>query len=108
MKRIISLFTAHPASVGETYLQHLVSAFGFSSRMMTASICCFIHGLMPFLFVRTGSKAVTELHDRMVVNRSRDAARSRPNSPQGAVDPSARPQQPVRLSRGVASRSQWC
>jgi hypothetical protein len=65
------LFTAHPASVGETYFQHLGRATSFGLRMVGAGLCCLVHGLLPFLFVRTGSSAVTELHDRMVVNRSR-------------------------------------
>jgi hypothetical protein len=34
--------------------------------------------LLPFLFVRTGSRAITELHDRMVVNRQRQAAHAAP------------------------------
>ena len=67
----MSWFTGHPASVGETYLQHLVSAWGFSLRMIGAGSCCFVHGLLPFLFVRTGSDTVARLHDRMVLNRAR-------------------------------------
>jgi hypothetical protein len=69
------LFTDHPATVGETYLQHLASAWGFSWRMMLASIACLIHALLPFLFEKTGSRAITQLHDRMVVNRHRQARR---------------------------------
>ncbi len=71
MKAFTSLFTAHPASVGETYLQHLASASRYSLRMIGAGICCLVHGVLPFLFVKTGSAAVSALHDRMVVNRPR-------------------------------------
>lgn len=71
MKRFISRFSDHPASVGETYVQHLVSASGFAFRMFGAGICCLVHGLLPFLFVRTGSDAITRLHDRMVMDRGR-------------------------------------
>lgn len=71
MKRLTSPFSDHPASVGETYAQHLASASRFSLRMMGAGICCFVHGLLPFLFVKTGSNTVIRLHDRMVVNRDR-------------------------------------
>ena len=70
------LFTEHPASVGETYFQHLAAAWGFSWRMMLASLACLIHALLPFLFEKTGSRAITLLHDRMVVNRDRRAGRS--------------------------------
>lgn len=73
-------FTDHPASVGETYWQHLASAWGFSWRMMLASLACLVHALLPFLFEKAGSRAITGLHDRMVVNRrqqpARDAAQS--------------------------------
>lgn len=71
MKRLTSLFTEHPASVGETYVQHLGSATRFSLAMFGAGLCCLLHGLLPFLFVRTGSSTVTRLYDRMVLNRSR-------------------------------------
>jgi hypothetical protein len=73
-----NLFTDHPTTVGETYWQHLAAAWGFSWRLMAASLACLIHALLPFLFVRTGSRAITELHDRMVVNRQRQAARAAP------------------------------
>jgi hypothetical protein len=38
--------------------------------MVFAGLACIVHGLLPFLFVRTGSRAIAELNDRMVVNRS--------------------------------------
>ena len=68
------LFTDHPATVGETYWQHLGVAWGFSWRLMAAAAACLVHALLPFLFVKTGSRAISELHDRMVVNRQRQAA----------------------------------
>jgi hypothetical protein len=37
--------------------------------MVLAGVACILHGLLPFLFVRTGSRAVAELHERMVINR---------------------------------------
>lgn len=65
------LFTDHPASVGETYGEHLAMATGFGVRMILGGFACLIHGLLPFLFVRTGSAQVSTLHDRMVANRRR-------------------------------------
>lgn len=65
------LFTEHPASVGETYLQHLCAATGFSVRMFGGAIACFIHALLPFTFQHTGSDSITCLYDRMVTNRRR-------------------------------------
>ena len=65
------LFTKHPEAVGETYGEHLAMASGFGLRMIGAGLACLVHGLLPFLFVKTGSVAITELHQRMVASRSR-------------------------------------
>lgn len=62
-------FTEHPRSVGETYLQHLHSAWSFSAAMIGGGLACFVHGLFPFLCTTTGSSAIRRLHERMVVNR---------------------------------------
>ena len=64
-------FTEHPASVGETYGQHFVSAMGFSLSMLKAAFCCGVHAILPFCFEKKGSDCITGLHDRMVTNRSR-------------------------------------
>ena len=66
---LIRAFTEHPASVGESYGEHLGRATYFGLRMLLAGMACLLHGLFPFLFVRTGSRAIGELHERMVVNR---------------------------------------
>jgi hypothetical protein len=66
---LIRAFTEHPASVGESYLEHLFRAMYFGVRMVFAGVACLVHGVLPFLFVRTGSRAIAELNDRMVVNR---------------------------------------
>ena len=67
---IVRLFTDHPASVGESYTQHMGQALYFGSRMVLAGLACLIHGVLPFLFVRTGSRAIAELNDRMVSRRA--------------------------------------
>ena len=67
------MFTEHPAAVGETYLQHLGQASGFGFRMIYAGFACLLHGLLSFACVRTGSTAISCLHERMVVNRQRAA-----------------------------------
>lgn len=70
-------FTEHPESVGETYGQHMVMAFGFSAQLFKAAFACGIHALLPFLFEKTGSECIDCLHERMVTNRNRrKAARS--------------------------------
>lgn len=67
---IFRCFTAHPATVGESYGEHLVTATSFGSRMVLAGIACMLHGLLPFLFVRTGSRAVSELNAQLAARRS--------------------------------------
>jgi len=73
---MLDLFKEHPATVGETYFEHMGMASSFGLRMVTAGMACLLHGLFPFLFVKTGSKAIADLHDRMVVNRHRAGARA--------------------------------
>lgn len=65
------LFTEHPASVGESYGEHFVVASGFGVRMILGGFACLIHGVFPFLFVKTGSRQVSTLHERMVASRRR-------------------------------------
>jgi hypothetical protein len=63
------LFTEHPASVGETYFQHLCAASSFAIQMFAGGIACFLHALFPFAFRHTGSDCITSLHERMVQHR---------------------------------------
>lgn len=42
-------FTDHPATVNETYVQHMGTAFGFGASMLVGSLACFVHGLFPWL-----------------------------------------------------------
>ena len=64
-------FSEHPQSVGETYFEHLGAATRFSGGLALASAACLIHGLLPFLFVSTGSRQVRRLHDAMITHRRR-------------------------------------
>ncbi len=79
------IFTEHPASVGESYWQHLVRAWSFGGRMVLAGLACMVHSLLPFTFVRTGSQAVEELNMQMQAVKRRAVAVG-PSSPvaQGA------------------------
>lgn len=74
--RLSRLFTEHPATVGETYLEHLCVATGFAVTMVLGGLACFLHALFPFAFVKTGSECISRLYDRMVVNRNTHAQRA--------------------------------
>jgi hypothetical protein len=66
-----SLFSGHPSSVGESYVSHLVSASRFAFKMIFGGIACLLHALFPFLFIKTASALITELHDSMLTNRQK-------------------------------------
>jgi Family of unknown function (DUF6356) len=68
-----TLFTAHPASVGETYGEHFASATYFSRQLLVAAAACFVHALLPFLFEKTASSILRRLHERMVISRHKTA-----------------------------------
>ena len=69
--KLVKMFKDHPSSVGENYAQHLVHASSFGLRMVLGGLACIVHGLLPFLFVKTGSKQITTLHGQMVTNRNK-------------------------------------
>jgi hypothetical protein len=71
---IKKLFTDHPASVNESYFEHLCSAMSFTLTMFIATLASLTHAFLPFLCVTTGSRKITELHDRMVSNRIHNLA----------------------------------
>ena len=58
-------FTDHPASVDESYGQHLRVAGWYGARMVGAGLACLVHAVFPFAFVRTGSATINRLHGHM-------------------------------------------
>lgn len=68
---MFEFFTKHPRSVGETYLEHMEMAAGFGVAMIVGGLACLVHALVPAWFERTGSRIISHLHTRMVVNRRR-------------------------------------
>ena len=65
MSMSIDAFTRHPATVGETYGEHLAFASGIGGRLVLAGLACLVHGIFPFLFERTGSRTIIALHARV-------------------------------------------
>lgn len=66
-----NLFIDHPASVNETYFQHMFAALGFCGRFALGALVALIHAFLPFLFCRTGSRIIADLHQNMVTHRQR-------------------------------------
>lgn len=68
-------FTAHPASVGQSYIQHGRFALRFGLRMLFGGLAAIVHAAFPFLFVTTASRVLDELNARL------DRASRRASSP---------------------------
>ena len=71
-------FVDHPATVGETYGEHMRQASGFGFAMIGGGLACLVHAVLPFAFVTRGSETIARLYDRMITNRSRHAAKAAP------------------------------
>jgi len=67
-------FTAHPASVGETYGEHYRFAFRFGAQMTLGGIAAMIHALLPFLFITTASRTLDGLNSLRTRGARADAA----------------------------------
>ncbi len=62
-------FLDHPASVGESYFEHLFAAAAFGARMVAGGIACMIHAVLPFAFVRTGGDTIRSLNEEIADRR---------------------------------------
>jgi len=61
---------SHLGDAGEGYFEHMGHAFSFSRRMIGAGFGCFLHGIFPNYFCKTGSSCIEVLHDEMVIKRA--------------------------------------
>lgn len=59
---IVKLFTAHPASVEESYLEHAAFAGRFSLALFGAACAALVHAVLPFAFEKTASRTVARLY----------------------------------------------
>jgi hypothetical protein len=69
-------FIEHPSSVGEDYFEHQRMALSFALPMIAAGCACVIHAFIPGLFVRTGSRTIADLHQRMVLARGKSESKA--------------------------------
>ena len=68
-------FTAHPRSVGETYLEHALFAGRYGVKMAAGGVAAILHGIFPFLFKTTGSRITRELNATLEASAARQQAR---------------------------------
>ncbi|MDR7038459.1 hypothetical protein J2X36_003223 [Methylobacterium sp. BE186] len=59
------LFTEHPSSLGESYMQHMRASLSYAVPLLGASLAAFVHAAFPFLFKTAASASVKRLYNRM-------------------------------------------
>jgi hypothetical protein len=64
MTRLTNLFTAHPASVDESFGEHFLFALKFSGLLFAAAGAALIHAILPFTFEKTASKIIAKLYNK--------------------------------------------
>lgn len=62
-------FTDHPREQGESYGEHMAVAFRFGLRLLAAGGAACVHGVAPFLFKKTASRAICEMHAELAATR---------------------------------------
>jgi len=55
-------FTEHPADTGETYPQHLWFTTKMAFRFLMTMLVVLIHGVFPFLLMRTSSAQIEDMY----------------------------------------------
>ncbi len=65
MTRILDAFTAHPASVNESYFEHFLFALTFAAWLFAAACAALVHAALPFLFEKTASGIIRRLYARI-------------------------------------------
>ena len=73
-----NIFTKHPKSVDETYLQHFFHAMSFSCLLFSLSLKALVHAVLPFCYETAVSNKIKSLSDEMQ-KRKDDARREMEN-----------------------------
>lgn len=60
-----TLFFDHPATVGETYFEHMRFAASFSFWLILAGLAALVHAIIPAFFETTASRILKRLHARI-------------------------------------------
>ena len=64
MTKVLNLFTAHPASVDESFGEHFFFALKFASLLFAAAGAALVHAILPFMFEKTASKIIAKLYHK--------------------------------------------
>jgi hypothetical protein len=69
LQRVKAIFTRHPESVGESYIEHLLFAGSSGLKLTLAGIACMIHSVFPFVFINTASETMKKLTEKMTARK---------------------------------------
>ncbi len=63
--KVANAFTQHPASVDESFFQHMRFALTFCGWLTLAAGAAFVHAILPFAFEKTAGNIICRLHTRI-------------------------------------------
>ena len=61
---IARIFLDHPASVEESFFQHMLFALKFATLLFAAAFAALVHAFIPCLFEKTASRIIAKLYAR--------------------------------------------
>ena len=79
------VFTDHPASVGETYTQHMRVATHFAKELTLAAGAAAMHAIVPSMCCTSASDRIKRLHTEMTTGARGEAAAERDRLASAAV-----------------------
>ncbi|MEM8686096.1 MAG: DUF6356 family protein [Pseudomonadota bacterium] len=69
IRALAKSFTAHPATVDETYLEHARFASWFSAHLLAAGLAALVHAILPFCFEKTAGNIIAKLYHEIAARR---------------------------------------
>lgn len=61
---IARIFLSHPATVNESFFEHMMFAMKFSGLLFAAAFAALVHAFIPCLFEKTASRIIAQLYAR--------------------------------------------
>ncbi len=66
MRTMISkVFLDHPATVEESYFEHMIFAGRFGATLLAAAAAALVHAVIPALFEKTASNLIRQMYHRI-------------------------------------------
>jgi TRAP-type mannitol/chloroaromatic compound transport system permease large subunit len=67
-----NIFTKHPHSIGETYLEHMKKALNTTIKVQLVVFIILTHAIFPFLFEHLGSDEIEKINDELQHRRNNE------------------------------------